>query len=409
MKLTIERLGHLGDGIAPGPDGPVFVPGMLPNEEVEGDLVADQLTNARILQPSTDRIKPVCIHAKSCGGCQLQHAAEPFVAAWKHGVVVQALTQQGLQAAVADGVATSPPRSRRRATLSGRKTKGGVQLGFHAKGRDLIVAIPECQLLHPDLMAALPALEALVRFGGSRTVEMSLTVTASLTGLDVAVMGAKPADADMQMELARMAESFKLARLSWQGETVAQRVEPQVAIGHARVGFPPAAFLQATEQGQQALIDAMREAVGPQKRIADLFCGMGTFALPLAETSEVHAVEGLAALTGALDKAARATPGLKRISTETRDLFRRPLEPDELKGFGAVVLDPPRAGAEAQCSRLAESKVPVIAMVSCNPVTFARDARILQQGGYRLDWVRVVDQFRWSVHVELAARFSRSR
>ena len=407
MKITVERLGHHGDGIARGENGPIFAPGLLPGEEAEGDLNGDRLENIRILTPSPVRVKPACAHAKSCGGCQLQHASDPFVAAWKRDVVQQALIQQGLDAPLAEDVETSPPASRRRASLSGRRTKGGVQLGFHAKGRDLIVSVPECRLLEPELKAAFPALEALILLGGSRSSELSLAVTQSLTGLDVAVSGAKPADAAMKMDLARLAERFGLARLSWEGEMVAQSIEPQLDLGPARVGFPPGAFLQATKAGENALLAAVRLAIGPQKRVADLFCGMGTFALPLALEAEVHGVEGDRALTTALDKAAKMTPGLRKVSVETRDLFRRPLEADELKVFGAVVIDPPRAGAEAQSRRLAGSVVPVIAMVSCNPTSFARDAKILQSGGYSLDSVQVVDQFRWSTHIELAARFSR--
>ncbi|MGA0539838.1 class I SAM-dependent RNA methyltransferase [Neotabrizicola sp. VNH66] len=412
MKLTVERLGHHGDGIAPGPSGPVFVSGILPGEEVEGTLNGDRLEEVRIVTPSSARVKPPCVHARACGGCQLQHAADPFVADWKQGVVRQALVQQGLSAPIRDGVATSPPNSRRRATLSGRRTKGGALLGFHARGRDLIIPVPQCRLLHPDLMATLPALEALVVLGGSRTAELSLTVTRSLTGPDVTVTGGKPADATLRMDLARLAEQFGLARLTWDGEIVAQRIEPQVTMGGARVGFPPGAFMQATEAGEASLLSAVREAVGgaagQPRRVLDLFSGMGTFSLPLAEVSEVHAVEGDSVLTTALDRAARMVPGLRRVTAETRDLFRRPLESDELKGYGAVVIDPPRAGAEAQVARLAASAIPVIAMVSCNPVTFARDARILVQGGYALDWVQVVDQFRWSVHIEVAARFHRA-
>jgi 23S rRNA (uracil1939-C5)-methyltransferase len=407
VKVTVERLGHLGDGIARGEAGPIYAPGLLPGEEAEGRLDGDTLADIRILTPSPSRVRPPCPHAKTCGGCQLQHAADAFVAEFKQGVVRQALVQQGLEAPFSGPVVTSPPQSRRRATLSGRKTKGGALLGFHARGRDMIVAVPNCQLLHPDLMATLPALEALVIFGGSRSTEQSLTVTRSLTGPDVAVTGGKPLDAMQRMDLARLAEQHGLARLSWEGEVVAQRAEPQIALGNARVGLPPGAFLQATESGEAALLALVKAALGPQKRLADLFCGLGTFALPLASAAEVLACEGDAALTGALDRAARATPGLRRITVETRDLFRRPLEAEELKGLTGVVIDPPRAGAEAQAERLAASAVPVIAMVSCNPVTFARDARILTAGGYRLDWVRVVDQFRWSVHVELAARFTK--
>lgn len=407
MKITVERLGHLGDGIARGEAGPIYAPGLLPGEEAEGRLDGDTLADIRILTPSPNRVRPPCPHAKTCGGCQLQHAADPFVADFKQGVVRQALAQQGLEAPFLGPVVTSPSMSRRRATLSGRKTKGGALLGFHARGRDMIVGVPNCQLLQPDLMATLPALEALVVFGGSRSTEQALTVTRSLTGPDVAVTGGKPLDAMQKMELARLADQHGLARLSWEGEVVAQSAEPQVALGPARASFPPGAFLQATEAGEAALVSLVKQALGPQKRVADLFCGLGTFSLPLAAEAEVLACEGDAALTGALDRAARATPGLRRITVETRDLFRRPLEAEELKGLTGVAIDPPRAGAEAQAERLAASAVPVIAMVSCNPVTFARDARVLTAGGYRLDWVQVVDQFRWSVHVELVARFTK--
>ena len=407
MKITVERLGHHGDGIAHGSEGPIYVPLCLPGEEVEGELKGDTLENTRIVTPSVARVKPNCPHAKTCGGCQLQHAADPFVADWKKGVVRQALVQQGLEAPIHDEVPTSAPNTRRRATHSGRRTKGGVLMGFHARGRDLIVSVPNCRLLHPDLLAGFPALEAIVTLGGSRTSEVQLTVTQTLGGLDVSVTGGKPADANLQMDLARLAEEHKLARLTWEGEIIALRDEPVILLGKSRAVMPPAAFLQATKEGEAALLTSVQEAIGTPKVVADLFCGMGTFTLPLAIHSEVHGVEGIATLTGALDRAARMTQGLRKVTTETRDLFRRPLEQDELKRFDAVVIDPPRAGAEAQVQKLAESKVPVIAMVSCNPVTFARDARILMQGGYRLDWVKVVDQFRWSVHIEVAARFSR--
>ncbi|NPD15407.1 class I SAM-dependent RNA methyltransferase [Xinfangfangia sp. D13-10-4-6] len=409
MQLVIDRLGHLGDAIATGPEGAVFVPGMLPGEVVEGVLSGDRLTGARIVTPSVNRVKPPCQHAKSCGGCQLQHAADGFVAGWKHEVVAQALRLQGLEAPLAAEVETSPIASRRRATLSGRRTKSGVQLGFHAKGQELIIAVPGCKLLHPGIIETFPALEALVQFGGSRTAEMQLQVTLSAGGPDVVVTGGKPLDAPAQMELARLAERFAISRLTWDKETISQREAPVLRLGPARVEFPPGAFLQATFEGEEALVRAVKASVTGAKRLADLFCGLGTFALPLASDASVHAVEGHPALTAALEKAARNAHGLKQITTETRDLFRRPLEVDELAKFDAVVIDPPRAGAEAQCQRLAQSKVPVIAMVSCNPVTFARDSKTLIQGGYQLETVQVVDQFRWSVHIELAARFTRQK
>ncbi|MBI1171131.1 class I SAM-dependent RNA methyltransferase [bacterium] len=405
MSFTIARLGHLGDGIIQGPEGVIFAPQTLPGEEVEGTLRADQLTDLRILTPSAARVRPPCAHARTCGGCLMQHASDAFVAEWKMTIVRGALAGQGLEAELRP-IVTSPPRSRRRATLAARRTKGGVLMGFHARASDVLVAVPNCQLLHPDLMAAFPALEAIVRLGGSRTTELDLAITRTASGPDVAVTGGKEATSDLRMELARLTEAHGLSRLTWNGEVVALRAQPMLRLGRANVPLPVGAFLQATAEGEAALQAAVVEAVGAARRVTDLFAGLGTFALPLAEKAEVHAVEGDAAMIAALDKGFRLAEGLKRVTHEVRDLFRRPLEPDEFKGVEAVVIDPPRAGAEAQSHTLARSGVPVIASVSCNPATFARDAKILIAGGYKLDWVQVVDQFRWSAHVELAARFS---
>ena len=405
MNLTIARLGHLGEAIAQGPDGPVYAGQMLPGEAVEGTLSGDRLRDVRIVTPSPDRVRPPCVHARTCGGCLMQHASDSFVAGWKQEIVRSALAGRGIEAPFR-ALHTSPPQSRRRATLAARRTKGGALLGFHARGSDVLVAVPNCQLLHPDLIATFPGLEALVKVGGSRSGELALTVTRSLGGPDVSVTGGKPLDGALRMELARVAGAHGVARLTWDGEVVALSTAPMQRMGRALVSPPPGTFLQATEEGERALLRAVSDALGPVRRIVDLFAGVGTFALPLAERAEVLAVESDPAMMAALDKAARSAEGLKRVTVETRDLFRRPLEPDEFKGMDGVVIDPPRAGAEAQTEALARARVPVIAAVSCNPVTFARDAKTLIAAGYSLDWVQVVDQFRWSAHVELAARFS---
>ncbi len=402
MKLVIQRLGHLGDAIAIGAEGPIYLKGFLPGEEVEGD----DLAAMRIITPSPNRVRPPCTHARACGGCALQHAADAFVADWKTEAVQSALRGQGIEAAFLP-MQISPSKSRRRATFSARRTKGGVTVGFHARASDVLVDIPNCQLLHPDLLAAVPKLDPLVRFGATRVAEIQIQITQTLTGLDVAVSEAKELDAPAQMELARICEAAGFARLTWNGEMVAMRHAPMLRFGRAMVTPPPLAFLQATAQGEAALLAAVRRAVGPARKIVDLFAGLGTFALPLAETADVLAVEGDGKMIAALSLGARNAENLHRIETQTRDLFRRPLEPDEFKGIDAVVIDPPRAGAEAQVTTLAQTKVPRIAAVSCNPVTFARDAKILLAGGYRLDFVQVVDQFRWSQHIELAAGFSR--
>ena len=379
---------------------------MLPGEEVEGDLQGDQLADFRIVTPSVNRVKPPCSHAKTCGGCMMQHASDAFVADWKLGIVKGALAGQGLEAEFRP-IITSPPKSRRRATIAARRTKNGALMGFHARASDTLVDVPNCQLLHPDLMATFPGLQALVKLGGSRTAEVSLTVTRSISGCRCDGGGRQGAGRRLQLELARVTETYGFARLTWNGDTVALRTAPMQRFGRALVSPPPGAFLQATVEGESALLRSVALAIGSARKIVDLFAGVGTFALPLAERAEVHAVEGEAAMTAALEKAAHNTEGLKRVTVETRDLFRRPLEDDEFKGVEAVVIDPPRAGAEAQMAVLARTKVPVIASVSCNPVSFARDAKVLIAGGYHLDWVQVVDQFRWSAHVELVARFSR--
>ncbi|MBD3679765.1 MAG: class I SAM-dependent RNA methyltransferase [Rhodobacteraceae bacterium] len=403
MSITIERLGHLGDGIAPGP---VFVPLTLPGEVVSGEQQGDRIPAPKIEQPSEHRVKPPCPHFRSCGGCALQHATDPFVALWKTEVVKTALAAQGIDAPIR-GIATSPSASRRRASLSGRRTKKGSIVGFHARASDTVIEVPECRVLHPDLLACLPLLHELTRRTGSRKGEVSFALTRSRAGIDLAVTGAKPMDTGLRIELAELAGIHDLARLAWEGEVVVERRPPWQAFGSARVVPPSGAFLQATEEGEAALLAAVKEAVGKANRIVDLFAGCGTFALPLAAVAEVHAVEGEGDMLGAMDRGWRQAQGLKRITHEARDLFRRPLMSAELAKFDAAVIDPPRAGAEAQTAELAKSEIPRIAAVSCNPVTFARDARLLVSAGYRLSWVRVVDQFRWSPHVELAAAFSR--
>ena len=407
MKLTIDRLGYLGDAIAMGPEGPIYVPHVLPGEEVEGEVEGDRMISPKIITPSPDRVRPPCVHARSCGGCLLQHASDSFVAEWKLDVVRTALARQGLNAPLLP-ILTSPAQSRRRATLTARRSKTGAMIGFHARASDVLVPVPNCQLLSPQLMATFPALEALVVAGSSRKGEVQLTITDSLAGPDVSVTGGKPIDATLRLELARIAERFNIARLSWENEVIALRTAPMQRFGAALVAPPAGGFLQATLQGEADLVPAVTRAVGDAKKIVDLFAGVGTFALPLAQNAEVLAFEGDKSMVEAMDKGWRMAQGLKLVTSQMRDLFRRPLEPDEFKNVGAVVIDPPRAGAEAQMETISRSDIPVVVAVSCNPVTFARDAAMLVKGGFGLEWVQVVDQFRWSSHIELVAKFTKN-
>lgn len=399
--VVIERLGWQGDGVAPGP---IFVPMALPGEVVSGTLDGTYLSDVRIDTPSPDRVSPPCPHFRSCGGCQMQHATDALVADWKGAIVRDALKTNGLETEIRSTL-TSPDRSRRRATFAARRTKKGAMAGLHGQKSDTIIPVPNCILVTPSVRAALPLCEDLAVAGASRKGPLSVTVTDALDGLDVAVSGGKALDGPLRIALAALCETHNLARLTWDDELIGMRIPPAQRMGTARVVPPAGSFLQATEHGQQALTDLVRGIVGSARSVVDLFAGCGTFALPLAETTMVHAVEGDAEMMAALDTGWRQTIGLKRVTTETRDLFRRPLLPDELARFDAVVIDPPRAGAAAQTAELAQAKVPVIAHVSCNPQTFARDAETLCNAGYLLEWVQPVDQFRWSTHVELVGAF----
>lgn len=403
--VDIESLGAQGDGVAEG--GALYVPYTLPGERVRVVRHGDRARAEAILTASAERIKPVCPHFGACGGCALQHASERFTAAWKHDLIAATLAARGISDTIVRPTFTSAPGSRRRITVAGRRNRKGMLIGFHAPGANDIVPIESCAVAEPLLIAALPRLEELVGLAASRKGEARLTLTLTNGGIDVAVTDAKPVTGPAQALLAGVAARAGIARLGWNGEAVATMRTPSVTMGRARVVPPPGGFLQPTRDGEAALVAAVSEAVAGAGRIADLFCGSGTFTLPLAEQAEVHAVDGVAEALAALDAAWRATPGLKLVRCERRDLAHRPLLPAELKSVEAVVIDPPRAGARNQAEQLARSRVPRVAAVSCNPATFARDARILIDGGYRLEWVQPIDQFRWSPHLELVAAFRR--
>jgi 23S rRNA (uracil1939-C5)-methyltransferase len=395
MTQTILRLNHKGEGVT---EAGAAIPRVLPGEEVE---------DGRIVTPSVSRVSAPCRHFKSCGGCSMQHANDDFVADWKTDVIRLGLSARGIETDIRP-ILTSPPQSRRRATLHGRRTKKGAMVGFFGRGSDALIEVPDCKLLDPKLMAAIPILEELTIAAASRKSTVGLAVTLSENGLDIDILDAMELKPQGILEMSALVERHKLARLSWDGEAVATREPAIQTLGAGKVSPPPGAFLQATAHGQSVLEACVTEALGSAKQVVDLFAGCGTFTLPAAEKAEVWALEGEEALIAALDAGWRMAVGLKKVNSETRDLFRRPLLPQELRKTDAVIIDPPRAGAEAQSIELAQSSVKRIAAVSCNPISFARDAEILIKGGYKLDWVQPVDQFRWSSHVELAAQFTKA-
>ena len=399
MTETVESLTHLGLGKT---DRDRLISGVLPGEEIE---VRDD-GSARILAPSPERVAPPCRHFKSCGGCSLQHASPDFVAQWKQGIVQKALRAHGLDVAFRP-VLTSPAASRRRAKFAGRRTKKGALVGFHSKASDVIIETPDCCLVTPALQGSFEVLRDLTGIAASRKGEIALTVTESEAGLDIVVDTNQALTPQLRADLAILAQRYEVARLTWSDETVVTISPPLQTFGSSRVVPPPGAFLQATADGEEALAQEVLRICSGADHIVDLFAGCGTFTFPLATMASVDAFEGDAEMIDALDRGWRESHGLKRVRATTRDLFRRPLEPDELIAFDAAVIDPPRAGAAAQIDRLVASKVPTVAMVSCNAVTFARDASLLLAGGYRMGEVLVVDQFRWSSHVEMVAAFTR--
>ncbi len=403
-ELTIDALGHKGDGRAAGP---IFVDRALPGERVSGEVEQGRMAAPKILQPSANRVAAPCRYFKTCGGCQLQHASDPFVADWKQSLVRDALAKQGLTPEFRP-IETSPSDSRRRAKLSARRTKSGALAGFHARASGTIIDIDACPVLAKGLDDAFALCRALAKMGGSRAGVLDCMCTATDEGLAVNVTGGKPLDDALRQSLPAAVAPFSIARLTWDEELVLQNAAPNVVLGQARVTLPDGAFLQATKHGEIVLQSAVRQALAGTDAIADLFAGCGTFALFLADHAPVHTFESDARMVAACQEAANHADLTFPITAAVRDLFQDPLTPSELGRFSGIVLDPPRAGAAAQVDCIADSEVPVVAYVSCDPGTFARDAAVLVAGGYTLDWVQVVDQFRWSSHVELAARFSRS-
>jgi len=409
-QLTIARLGHRGDGIADTAEGPVYVPYTLPGEIVTVETVdghPDRRHLDHVDRPSHERVAPVCKHFTQCGGCAMQHWSLAEYHLWKRGLVAEALSQAGVIAPVAD-IIDAHGQGRRRAVLHARRgTKDVLEVGFTAPRAHHIVAIDRCPILAPGLEGAIPAAWAIAEILKPADKSLDIQVTATDSGLDVDVRGSGALSANRTTALAGVAAKLKLARITRHGELVAQAAQPLMKIGRALVPLPPGAFLQATAAGEAALAKLVLNHVGDTKRVADLFCGIGTFALRLAERARVTAADSEASAVKALRQAAAKTSGLKPIDAQARDLYRRPFMATELKGFDAVVFDPPRQGAETQARELVKSTVPLVVAVSCDAATFARDAKILIDGSYRLVGVTPVDQFRYSFHVEIVAKFER--
>jgi 23S rRNA (uracil1939-C5)-methyltransferase len=413
FEAEITSMGAQGDGLGrTADDHSVFASFTVPGERVRLEAKEGRAELVEVLRASPDRIDPACPHFLACGGCALQHWAHGPYLAWKEDKVRRALSHEGLSADFAPPFA-APPGSRRRVALHARKgTRDAARLGYKARRSWTLVEIAVCPITDPRLVAAFPALKRLAAplFEHPKSAP-TLHCTLTATGIDVDITGVESKSgglsADARMRVAEAAAAGDLARVTLAGEILYQARQPLVRLGPASATLPPGGFLQAVPAAEEAMAAFALEAVAGASRIADLFCGLGTFTFRLATIAPVIAADSDAAAVRALTAASGAAPGLKSIRAEARDLYRRPVLAQELKGVDAVLFDPPRAGAEAQARQIAASAASVVVGVSCDAATFAGDGRILAEAGFQLERVKVVDQFLWSAHVELVGVFRR--
>lgn len=409
--VTIERLAGLGDGVADRDGARLHVPLAAPGDRVRiGPATKGRAEILEVLEPGPTRRDPPCRHYGRCGGCALQHLDADFIAAWKREIVVAALAREGVRDVSVGPTITIPPGTRRRATLAARRVGRSVVLGFAERRAHRLVDLAECPVLVPALGRLIAPLRQLMLALLVDRDEADIGLTDTETGVDCTIIRKRPLTLIDRERLATFAEDHDLARIGWQpaagreGEPVAARRSPALRMGGRLVAVPAGIFLQPSAAGEAVLVEQVRRALtGCGYPLVDLFSGLGTFALPLAAEGPVTAYDD----DGAAIRVLGALPG-RPVAAERRDLFREPLTPAELGRFRAAVIDPPRAGADAQSRALADSAVEAVAYVSCNPASFARDAAILVAGGFTLDECTPVDQFAWSPHTELVASFHRS-
>ena len=399
IKSIILTLNSRAEGVTA--DG-TRVPRALPGEEI----ALGKENKFKIILPSKDRITPVCAHYKGCGGCLMQHSTQSFIKDWKSNVIKSCLSARGLETIIKP-ILTSKTNSRRRVTLHGMKTKKSVTVGFFKRNTHELISTPSCELVNPEILSAFSLFEEITLIGATRKSIIEISVTVSKEGLDLNILNGKKLDNQSIMKITGLCESFNIARITWNEDLLANFLNPTIVFQGIAITPPPNAFLQATEQGQEILITNAMLSVFDSDKVIDLFSGCGTFTLPAAKRSEVLAIDKTKSMLTAIDQAWRETTGLKKVTSRSQDLFKEPVGKEELNSFDAAIIDPPRVGAEAQSHELAKSHIKRISSVSCNPRTFSRDAKILVDSGFKLDWVQPIDQFLWSSHIELVAQFSR--
>ncbi len=409
--LAIAAMGARGDSTAGGEDGPIYAPYALPGERVWARVTGHRAEVLEVLDASPERQEPACRHFGRCGGCQLQHWREHAYLAWKREQVAQALAKRGFGGAEVDPVIPAWGEGRRRAAFHAGRQNGQVRIGFIERGGARLTPIAQCPVLAPALEAIALRLPRLAELALPARGEITLQCLLTDSGVDVAIKGAGRVELHNRATLEALtsvAHELTLARLSIDGEPIVTRAKPVLRMGRSLVTPPPGAFLQPTALGEETLAKLTLEALAGSSRVIDLFAGIGTFALRLAERAEVLAAESDADALAALKQAADgAGGGLKQVGILRRDLLRTPLSSLEMKKYDGAVMDPPRSGARLQAEQVARAPVRKLAYVSCEPASFARDLKVLIEHGFTLTRITPVDQFRWSPHIELVAALER--
>ena len=406
-EAGIHSLGRQGDGVANWNGKTLHLPYTLPGEVVRVAGEDKRAAAAEVVKPSPDRIAPICPHFGTCGGCQLQHMADAAYRSWKVSLLMQAFDRAKIEVSL-EPVRTYPVASRRKAVLVARRIDGKLAVGFSARRSRDIVPMETCPVLVPEIAGKLEAFNSLARLFEPERDGMRISILAAQNGLDISISGVRHLRAETRKATIGFAGKAGFVRLAVDGEVLVEFEPPQLMADTVPVVPPPGAFVQAVEAAESDMAALVTEHLANCKRVADLYCGFGTFALRLAHNSTVMACEADAPAIAALDRAWRKTAGeLKQVTTEVRDLERRPVFAQELEKIDGLVFDPPRAGAEAQAKQIARSKVGKVAAVSCNPETLVRDLAILLKGGYRIVEVTPVDQFRFTPHIEVVALLER--
>ncbi len=407
--IKIEKLNLGGIGKGPSDNGDIVeVPFSLP-----GDHIRIEETNfgprlqKSIIKNSPYRVTPICPQFGVCGGCSLQHGSDSFVTAWKRKIIENSLASRGLNIRVSE-VFTSAQFSRRRAVFTGRRTKKKIIVGFNSRGTDMIVPLDGCVLLHHDIQEFFPALEKITSLGTSRKGKIRIHVSLSNNGLDVLVQASKDLDEKARAEIITLSKQYSISRFIWGNNLVVSLAPPVQFFGKVEVIPPALFFTQATVDGQNFMVNSANEALTGSKNVLDLFCGIGTFSASLCHKFRFLAVDHSKNMIEAIHVASKKSVGIKPIDTQVRNLYKNPILENELDKFDSVILDPPRCGALEQYKILARSSIKNIVAVSCNPVTFARDAEILVRRGFKVRWVKLIDQFRWSHHIEVMANFKKN-